>query len=146
MSALLIADCDGTEVLQTFDSALDDIASLVGLHIEPRWRAAFSSPAQPAGPGVSPFGANAANTATCDRAAWLAEAIGTVDAKAGRACLGTTAPQARNADGIEHGVKLGDVGALPRCHDERQRTAMTIDTEMDFSGVAPARMAKPLVS
>ena len=146
MSALFIAGRNGTEVLQTVDGALGDIASLVGLRIEPRWRAAFSSPAQPAGSGVSPFGANAANTATYDRAAWLAGAIGTVDAKAGWACPGTTAPQAWNADGIEHGVKLGNVGALPRCHDERQRTAMAIDTKMDFTGVAAARMAKPLVS
>ena len=82
----------------------------------------------------------------CDRAAWLAGAIGTVNAKAGRAFPGTAAPQARNADGIEHGVKLGNIGTLPRCHDKRQRAAMTIDTEMDFTGVATARMAKPLVS
>lgn len=146
MPAFFIAGCNGTKVLQTVDGALDDIASFIGLRIEPGWRAAFSSPAQPIGLGISSFWANAANTAAGDHAAWLAGAIGTVNAKAGWPFPGTAASQTRNADCIEDGVKSGDVGALPRCHDERQRTGMTIDTKMDFTDVAAARMTKPLVS
>lgn len=146
MSAFFVAGCNCTEVLQTVDGALDDIASLIGLRIEPGWRAAFPSTAQAVGFGISSFGANAANTATCKNAARLAGAIGTVDAKAGRSFPRAAAPQARNANCIEYDVKLGDVGALSRCHDERQRSGMTINAEVNLTGVAAARMAKPLVS
>lgn len=82
MAALVIASCDGTEVLQPIDRSLDDIAAFVSFGIESWRRSTPCALAQSALLRVEAFGTNTAYPTVLDLPSIMACAVGAVDAQA----------------------------------------------------------------
>ena len=136
MAALVVARCDGSEVLESIDGTLDDVTSFIDVGIKARRRTASITFAQPVLLGVTPLGANTAHAALLDLVSVMAHTVGPVHAQASRTLARTTFARTGNANGIEHRSDLSRVAALSGSDDKRQWQAMPIDAQMDFAGDA----------
>lgn len=138
IATLVVARGDGTEILESVNRPLDDIAALVRLRIE-GWRATpFAAAAQAMRFGVFSLRTDATDAASLNQSARLASAISTIDTQARGPLSRSAAALTRNGDGIEHGFDLGDIGNLAGRHDDRQGTSMAVDTQMQFACAAAA--------
>jgi hypothetical protein len=136
MAALFIARRHCTEVFESVNGALDDVASSVSCRVKARWRSPAAALAQPVLSRIETLRANATHAALLDLLPIMACAVGTVDAQAGWALAWPAAARAGHTDGIEYRPDLCRVAALSGSDNKRQWQAMPIDAQMDFAGDA----------
>ena len=109
MSAFVVASCDGAEIFQAIDRALDDIAAFVSLCIKARRCPTSTSLAQTVLSRILTFRANASNASDLDLLPIMPRTISTVDAHARWSFSGATTARTRHIDSIEY---LADVGGI----------------------------------
>jgi hypothetical protein len=145
MAALVIAGCNGAEVLQPINRPLDDIATFVRLGVEP-WRRATPSPfTQSALLRVKAFGANTPYATALNLLSIMTCAVGAVDAQARWAFAWAAPTRTRHTDGIEYLPKVRRIAALPGSDDNGQGQTVSINAQVDLAGDATARSTQPLV-
>lgn len=118
MSALVIPCCDGAEVFESIDPALDHVAALVGLGIEGGGTPALGAPCKAMLLGIFALGANTLDAAALDLVPWLSCAVSAIDTQTRGTLLWTARTNPRNGNGVEHGFKLADVGTLACRHHQ----------------------------
>jgi len=133
---LVIARCDGPEVFELVDRALDLVAALVHLLVERGRPAASAASASAVGPLVLRFGDGVLDLASAQVAPVPPGAVGLVAAEVVGA--GAWAPAARSLDPdpFEHGDQLRAVAPLAGCDQQGQRSASAFAGEVDFAGQA----------
>lgn len=138
MSAFVVASCDGAEIFQSVNCALDDIAAFVSLCVKARRRATSTSLAQTALPRILTFRANASNASGLDLLPIMPSTISAIDAYARRPFPGATTARTRHINRIEQRSDMGRVATLAGRDKNGQRQTVPIDTDMDFAGDTPA--------
>lgn len=145
MAALVIAGCDGAEVLQPIDRSLDDVAAFVGFGVEAGRRSAPSSFSQSTLLRVKAFRANAPDATALNLLSIMTCAVGAIDTQARWAFAGTSLGRTWHTDGIKYLPKVRRIAALPGSDDNGQGQTMPINTQVDLAGNAAARASQPLV-
>lgn len=119
MAALVVARCDGSEVLESIDGALDDVTSFVDVGVKARRRTASIAFSQPVLLRVTSFGTNTTHAALLDLLAVMAHAVGAVHAQASGPLARTSLAGPGHADGIEHRSDLRRIAALSSSDNKR---------------------------
>lgn len=140
--ALVIAGCDGPELLKLVDRAFHDVALLVPFGVEARRSPCGGAPFEAGALRVGFLRDRVLDSAPTQVATAWAVAVGLVGRDALRPGTWSAGPEPRYADRIEDGRELGAVGALPRGDDQRERAAPSVRAQMNFGGEPAAGAAE----